>query len=385
MYSLLHNVEFAVIKDGSKLSLTPPFFRTDVETREDVVEEVGRLYGFDKLPLELPKRDITPPSVDSLLATKAKIREVLSKSGANEVLTYTFVHGQLLDKVGQNRADAFKLSNALSPDLQYFRLSLTPSLLDKVHMNIKAGYDEFALFEIGKSHIKVQHESDEVPGEFERIALVFAANDKAAKTHTGAAYYEAKKYLHQVLAAFGLADKVVIQQLDPASYVGATLTKIPQYEVGRVATIMLGDYCLGEVGEYKSSVRKSLKLPAYTAGFELDLGLLVQYLNNKTAYQALSKYPGVDQDICLKVPSSVTYGQLHMFMTEKFNEFQLQDTVWDISPVDIYQRQDDSEHKQVTLRLHIANYARTMTDTEVSKLLDEVAAAAQATFGAEKI
>ncbi|HEY1064347.1 MAG TPA: phenylalanine--tRNA ligase subunit beta, partial [Candidatus Saccharimonadales bacterium] len=148
MQQLLTNVEFTVGLEGSTLSVAAPFWRTDIETREDVVEEIGRLYGFDKLPLELPKRDITPAPEHPLLAQKSAIRDSLSRAGANEVLTYSFVHGNLIDKASQKREHAYKISNALSPDLQYYRLSALPSLLDKVHPNIKAGYDEFALFEL---------------------------------------------------------------------------------------------------------------------------------------------------------------------------------------------------------------------------------------------
>lgn len=82
------------------------------------------------------------------------VRTELARAGANEVLTYSFVHKDVLEKATQDPSDAYALGNALSPDLQYYRLSLTPSLLDKVHANIRAGYDEFALFEIGKSHSK---------------------------------------------------------------------------------------------------------------------------------------------------------------------------------------------------------------------------------------
>lgn len=149
---LLKNVEFKIENKGDELTVTAPFWRTDIELPEDVVEEVGRLYGYDHLPLVLPRRDLTPPAKDPLLTLKAQIRQRLAKAGANEVLTYSFVHGDLLDKTGQDRAKAFSLSNALSPDLQYYRISPMPSLLDKVHANIKAGYDEFALFELSKMH-----------------------------------------------------------------------------------------------------------------------------------------------------------------------------------------------------------------------------------------
>src|SRR6185312_563071 len=147
MAKILENVEFKVEIKGDELTVTAPFWRTDIELREDVVEEIGRLYGYDHLPLELPKRDLTPAPQDPQLYLKAQARSILATAGANEALTYSFVHGELLNKVGQDPSNAFQIANALSPDLQYYRLSLLPSLLDKVHANLKAGYDRFALFE----------------------------------------------------------------------------------------------------------------------------------------------------------------------------------------------------------------------------------------------
>ncbi len=110
------------------------------------------------------------------------------------------MHGNLLEKAGQDKNLAFKLSNALSPDLQYYRLSLTPSLLDKVHTNIKSGYDEFALFEIGKAHMHGEYDSVEatVPKEVNALSFVYSAKAPG----DGAAYYEARKYLMTLVATF---------------------------------------------------------------------------------------------------------------------------------------------------------------------------------------
>jgi len=95
---LLGNVECSVTADGDRLLVEAPFWRTDIETREDVVEEVGRLYGFDKLPVELPMRDIKPAKKDEQFELKAKVRAALAAYGANEVLTYSFVHGNYFEK-----------------------------------------------------------------------------------------------------------------------------------------------------------------------------------------------------------------------------------------------------------------------------------------------
>ena len=154
--TLLGNVGFIVetesVNDTYLLRVAVPFWRTDIALKEDIVEEVGRLYGFDKLPLKLSSRTLTPVTKNDMLQLKNQLRSSLKQAGANEVLTYSFVHGNLLTKVGQNPEQAYKLKNALSPDLQYYRMSLTPSLLEKVNSNIRAGYGHFALFEFGKCH-----------------------------------------------------------------------------------------------------------------------------------------------------------------------------------------------------------------------------------------
>src|SRR5690606_35228723 len=112
-----------------------------IEIKEDIVEEIGRLYGYDNLPLELPKATASPALIDEELRAKQRIRTHLASLGANEVLTYSFVHENLLKAVGQDISLAFKVKNALSPQLQYYRLSLIPGLIEKIHPNIKAGFD----------------------------------------------------------------------------------------------------------------------------------------------------------------------------------------------------------------------------------------------------
>ena len=124
--------------------------------------------------------------------------------GANELLTYTFVHSDLIEASNQDISNAYKLSNALSPRLQYYRLSVLPSVLEKVHLNIKAGYGEFALFEIGKAHSKQYVAEDGLPIEHENLAFVFAADEKKRKNYEGEPYYYAKEYLNGVLQKLGI-------------------------------------------------------------------------------------------------------------------------------------------------------------------------------------
>ncbi|HKU18560.1 MAG TPA: phenylalanine--tRNA ligase subunit beta [Candidatus Saccharimonadales bacterium] len=380
MQKLLRNVECKVTLTGDELTVTAPFWRTDIEIPEDIVEEVGRLYGYDKLPVELPRRDLTPAEKNPLRELKNRLRNHLASRGANEILSYSFVHGNLLEKVGQASDQAFRLSNALSPDLQYFRLSLTPSLLDKIHPNIKAGYDEFALFEIGKAHQQDITTEDDLPKELERVALVFAADTKVDGQYAGAPYYQAKHYVEGLLHALGIAQCVVYEPLDPAESDQST----PYYAAGRAATVKVDGNIVGRVGEYSVLVRKSLKLPDFCAGFELGIEPLAALAANRE-YRALPRFPAVTQDLCLKVPAATTYAEVYTFTESQLHDHRPDQTHHTLTPIDNYQRQDDTAHKQITLRLSIASFERTLTDAEVAALLDHVADAAAGSLHAERI
>jgi phenylalanyl-tRNA synthetase beta chain len=386
MRTLLINVEFEV-EINDELLVKAPFWRTDIELREDVVEEIGRLYGYDKLPLELPKRDLAPAKQDAMLALKAKIRAQLAKAGANEVLTYSFVHGDLLKKVGQNPDQAFQVANALSPELQYYRLSLTPSLLDKVHTNIKAGYDQFALFELGKAHIHGVPDALEpdLPKEVNNLCLVFAADDKVAKRkYSGTAYYQARQYLLDILSAFGASGLLSLELLQSADlYKNPWLEQMTApFEPARSAILRASDGLVwGVVGEYKASVRRVLKLPDFSAGFELDPLLLLN--NDINNYVPLPRFPAVIQDITLRVKADLKYQDLFDNVWAAINEFKPEQTFAELGPVDIYQKEIDT--KNITLRLQIASYERTLTDAEINELFDEVGASIKAKLGAERI
>ncbi|HVV67388.1 MAG TPA: phenylalanine--tRNA ligase subunit beta [Candidatus Saccharimonadales bacterium] len=380
---LLENVEFSVAVSGDELMVTAPFWRTDVELREDVVEEVGRLYGYDHLPFTLPKRDLAPAPKDPLLELKAAIRSELAKAGANEVLTYSFVHGNLLNKVGQDKTQAFQISNALSPDLQYYRLSLTPSLLEKVHPNIKAGYDQFALFELGKVYSATELDEAGLPKEFGRVALTVAASPKISKnTSDEIAYYQARLLALDLFSRPDTLRFVPVATVDTNGHELFSQMLAP-FEPNRTAVLYAGERFVGVVGEYKQSVKRNLKLPAYCAGFELFLSALQNQV--AAAYTALPRFPAVTQDITLKVPADMEYQTLCDFLWGQVEELRPRNTRVQISPRDIFQREDDEEHKQVTFRLEIASYERTLTDPEVNKVLDEAAAAAKEKFGAERV
>lgn len=381
---LLKNVEFDTSGDR-ELYITPPFWRTDIHIPEDIVEEVGRLHGYDKLPLNLPKRDLAPAAPDQLLNLKYELRQTLSKIGANEVLSYSFVHGKLLEKAGQNKDHAFQIANALSPDLQYYRISLVPSLLDKIHSNIKAGFDSFAVFEVNKVHDKSHVDEQGLPVEEERMALVFAADDKyAAKNLSGSSYYQAANYLVELLSHFGIRPSFV--PVTEKAYKSVTLNQcLEPFEPERTAYVMSANELIGVIGEFKANVRKNFKLPNYVAGVELNIEQILKAQSQESPYVVLPRFPNVEQDISLKVPASVTYQELFDLVWDELIKAQPENAYSVLTPVDIFQRQNDTKHKQITLRLTIAAYDRTLTAEVVKETLDKIALKAGQKLHAERI
>lgn len=339
------------------ICLTVPFWRTDLTIAEDIVEEVGRLYGFDRLPRELPRRSARPAPKNMRRETKQRVRESLRQAGANEVLTYSFVHEQVLTKAKQNPADAFKLSNALSPDLQYYRLTVLPSLLDKVRMNIKAGHDTFALFEMGKGHCKAHATDDDgLPSESNFIDMVYTAK----KPQAGAPFYRARRMVAQLAADLGFEIMFAPIRDELAMPVAAP------FDQARSALVMATDGCiLGMVGELQPAVIKQFKLPAYTAAATLDMaGVEVMHAQRQPHYQPLSRFPSITQDVSLIVARDAAYNDVHGALYDAVRAATDADVA--LSPVSIYQA-DGADEKTITLRIRFTSHDRTLTTDEVNQ------------------
>lgn len=368
----LTNVEFKVDGDEQKLAVTAPYWRADIHIAEDVIEEVGRLNGFDNIAPTLPVRDfeaVEPSDYDQL---RSKLRQILLLGGANEVLTYSFIHGDEMKKALQDPANAYRVTNSISPDLQYYRQSLTPSLLGLIHANIKQGFDEFALYEINKIHLKSDGLTDEdVPVERGSLALVVARK----KATAGAAYYFAKHYADLLFDKLNI--QVVYEPLTEGDAISAP------FEPRRSATVKtLDGELLGVVGEFKRSVQTAFKLPEYAAGFELDTAGLLQVVGAaKFNYQPISRYPGTERDICFQVSSDVNYQQVVDAAQTALDKVNL-DT--NLIPLDIYKPENDTV-KNITLRISLTSHKATLTGEAVNAVIKQVADYVVATLGVKVI
>ena len=361
---ILRNVEFETHDDAGKneneFQYRVPIWRTDIELPEDVVEEVGRLYGFDKLPRELPLRSTKPAPKNVVREAKKQVRESLRRAGANEVLTYSFVHENVLKRAEQDPSEAFKLSNALSPDLQYYRLSVLPSLLDKVHLNIKAGHDEFTLFEIGRGHNKRYHANDDdgLPKEINFVDAVYARK----KPGSGAPFYVVRRLVDRLAKDLGC--QLIYKPITEAMNYAVTAP----FDLERSALIETTDGVLiGMIGELKQSVIKNFKLPEYVAAVTLDLEGLVKITSgHNLTYRPLSRYPSVSQDVSIRVSGNQRYDEVFEVVGKTA---EATDLTVDVRPVSIYQPEDDPQAKTISFRLTFTSYDRTLSDKDISPII----------------
>ena len=217
--------------------------------------------------------------------------------------------------------------NSISPELQYVRQSVVPSLLDKAYMNQKLPVDKFAIFEINKVYQKEWGlDSENVPVEKMRMGLVIAER----KT-TGAAYYKAKFYAEKLLEELNISVKFLP--------IKSKMAEVLPFEKKRAAEVWAGDRLIGVVGEFKNSVRQNFKLAEYLAGFELDFDAI----NELAGVKVVNTTFEIESQIDETVTTDKTYVEVLAEMVKKYPDTE-------ITPVGIYQP-EGAEKKNITFHI----------------------------------
>ena len=312
----LENVGFIVKSKNQIFEITVPAWRMDIHIKEDIIEEVGRLLGYDNILPVLPLHSTAEKNPS--LELKTKVRDILSSFGANEVLTYSFVSGRLLEKAGQDLKKSYKIVNSISPELQFVRQLIVPSLLDKAYLNQKLPVDEFAIFEINQVYSK-SWGSDEDGVPVPRMNLGFLLAERKTK---GTAYYKAKMYVDKLLDALNIQAEYLPKKYDDED--GKPFEKMRSAEI-----FVNGEY-IGVVGEFKNSVRRAFKLGDYLAGFELDFNKLME---QKSLTSKIDTRPVVDKRD-LTVETDKTYAELMQKVQEILKKYNSEA---EITPLAIYQ------------------------------------------------
>ena len=348
----LENVGF-IVKDG--LNVYAPSWRTDIHIKEDIIEEVGRLLGYDNIALDFPTRHFIGAEKNALLELKTKLRDLLSgRFAAHELLTYSFVSKKLQETVGEKTADSYEIVNSISPELQCFRQSLVPSLLEKISMNKKAGFADFSVYEINQiSKKSFGKDADGVPVLKNHLAFAITGD-----------YYAAKTVLIDLLSELGIKNPTI------EKYAG----DLPYLEPLHSATI--AGISLGEV---KSAVLKRLKISGPVSVFELDLDeLLVSIPPISATITKISKFPSVERDLTIKVKSDVAFSNCHQ---EILSVFQAKDLIVTVEPTSIYQAEKDT--KNISFHIRFASEGKTLENAEISDIMNEISERVGKSLGAQ--
>ena len=365
IHRTLENVGILTENENSETFLIP-FWRNDLHIKEDLIEEVGRLNGYDNIALQLPTRTFKAVKKAKIDLLQSEIREILTAGGANEILTYSFIHGDLLEKVDQDSQNSYKIVNSISPDLQYYRQTLTPSLLSKVSQNIRAGFGEFAIFEMNKITEKSLGLNEEnVPIEQKKLAFVYV-NNKGEN-----AFYQAKNYVDFLCKKLGVEVEFSKFNLEKSSL-------STEFESKRSAVIEIQNngkkITLGVIGEFKKSVQKSLKLPEATSGFELDLNILLENLaGSNVKIKNFSKFQSVERDISINVDEKREFSEIfNIFenISDKFENVEIE-----VLPIDIFKNNDRT--KNISIRFKITPFEKTLTGEEIHEIVQKIEELAQ--------
>ena len=304
----LENVSFDVMADGGELTVRAPYWRTDIHIKEDIIEEVGRLLGYDNIEPTLPLHGTAEKN--EMWDLKARVRETLARFGANEVLTYSFVSERLLGKVGQEQKNSYRIVNSISPELQLVRQSIVPSLLSKAYLNEKLPVEKFALFEMNKVYQKAWGMNEEkVPVEKMQLGFVVAE-----RKNTETAYYKAKWYAAKLLEELNISAEFLPFKSEKVT--DGTIDAVSRpFELKRSAEICVGEQVIGVVGEFKNSVKHEFKLADYVAGFEINLDAVLAQVPHSHQVKL-----GAKKKEDVTVTTNKTYAEVLAELKDKYPE-----------------------------------------------------------------
>lgn len=365
---ILTNLDYHIEKEEEDLiTVRVPFWRKDINIKEDIHEDIGRIYGFNNIEPILPQKSLKPAGTNKLFTMKQNIRNILKDYGLNEVDTYSFIDPILFDESNLDKDLAFKLKNPQAPELSLMRTSLIPSLLSKTQSNLQKGFDKFGLFEFNIPHIKGYMGEDGLPKEDWHLSVVLTNN---TKDKLGSSYYLVKHYLDKVLKNFNIeAEYTLLADLNPSELPIDIRNTMFLFDINTSALVKSSNNVLGIIGEINNKIKKNLTLPNYTAAIDINVGQLIDTKNKIKKYIEMPKYPESKIDICIEINENEKYSELEKELLQAVNN----DELWGkVNCLDIYKNDSMENIKRITFRLTIRNYNKTLKDKDIEAITQKI-------------
>ena len=347
--SIFNSLGFSVKDNKEFLTVTVPTRRLDINIQEDLIEEVGRIHGMDKIEGKLPVLDVIRGSYDK---TTREIKHKLSNMGLNETMSYTLIPN---DKVHLFTTDEFipvTLNDPMSEDRNTLRYSLLYSLNEVYKYNKARNNSNISIFEIGKSFFKDKEEYREDT----KLAVLMSGDFSLDISNTKVDFYHIKGIMEELLYFLGYDGRYSLIKDD----------KIPnEFHPGQSALINVNGQIVGVIGKLHPSISSS---DVYC--LEINLSKLLAIRTRTMKYKDISKYPGVIKDVAFIVDNAITSLELEVFIKKSAGKL-----LENIQIFDIYPNIEEGK-KSLAYKLTFSDSSRTLSDDEVmsvfNKIIDEV-------------
>ncbi|REB06601.1 phenylalanine--tRNA ligase subunit beta [Sporosarcina sp. BI001-red] len=367
MVSILGRLQIPVEAANGQLVVDAPTRRQDLRIREDLIEEIARLYGYDEIPMTLPIGESVPGGLNSFQEKRRLVRRFMESAGLYQAITYSLTSRAESQSFALETAPVTELLMPMSEDRSILRQSLLPHLLDATTYNVARRIDTVSLYETGSVFLGTQE--DGLPKEVGHVAAVITGKwvDHAwQQENKKVDFFVMKGIVEGLMDTLGLTDKV--------TYAKATHDGL---HPGRTADILLDGAVVGVLGQLHPTEQKKHDLKE-TYVMEMNLAMLLAESAEALVYAQVPRYPSMSRDIALVVSKDEAAGSLMDIIQEAGGKL-----LKDVAVFDLYEGDKVEEGtKSLAFSLTYFDPERTLTDEEVVTRHDKVLAALKEKSGA---
>jgi phenylalanyl-tRNA synthetase beta chain len=352
---------------NSELMVIAPYWRSDISIEVDLMEEVARILGYDKIPNTLLAEPLVPQNPDPLFTVKRETRLGFAAAGFSEVLNFSMIGLDMLNKLSPEKHQIeprpIRVANPMTADMECLRVNLRSTLLTAFAANRRYEDGSIRLFEVGKVYLPdgkdFKDERDTGCGIMggQRFAKSWQDNDKLLD------FYDAKGTIEGLLLRLGL---------NPVFKKGQDASLHPNKQ----AAVFLGDQRIGVVGEVHPKVLASFEINEPVYLLEVDIKTLIPYTTTLKLYKAIPRFPSIVRDMAFIVDMRVTNQNIR----DTIQGFPL---VEQVEVFDLYVgEQVPTGKKSLAYRISYRSPAHTLTDDEVNQIQQQILARLSSELGA---
>ena len=357
--SYLERLHFDVEDKGVNLAVKVPTHRVDVEKEIDLIEEIARIYGYDKVEPEKAKVALKQGKKTWQQKVKTKTKDLLTDLGLFEVQNYSFINQNEFDKLKLGTDDELRnvveINNPVNEEHTIMRSTLLPSLLENISLNINRGREEISIFELNT--VFTPQEDSKLPAERFKLSCAVMKDSLEDLWNVDAPSFF---YLKGILE-----DYCVQLGIDDIEFVSAEFAPL---HPGRTAEVIIDGVSGGYLGELHPDVEENYGFSQRVTVCELDFSVLVDASTAEREYQQLPKYPALSRDLALVVEESVTSKEIKELILTVGS-----DIIESIELFDLYQgEQLENGDKSLAYSINYRVSNRTLTDDEVNQVQAEI-------------